>query len=39
MQESITKKLKAEDQMEWMRKMNSIYICTKEIFYDELIYR
>ncbi|WP_412531160.1 hypothetical protein [Lawsonibacter sp. OA9] len=25
--------------MEWMRKMNSIYICTKEIFYDELIYR
>ena len=37
--EGITEKLKASDQMEWVRQMNSIRNRAKEIVNSELIYR
>ncbi len=37
-QESITEQLKAEDQMEWVQCMNSIYSRATEIVNHELIY-
>ena len=36
--ESVTEELKAEDQMEWVRRMNSIRDRVEEIIYSELIY-
>lgn len=36
--EGITEKLKAENQMEWVRKMNSIYKCATEIVNDEVVF-
>lgn len=36
-QEGITEKLKADNQMEWVRQMNSIRARTEEIIYIELI--
>lgn len=36
--EGITEKLKAEDQMKWVQKMNSIHIAAEEIVLRELIY-
>lgn len=38
-QDGITEQLKAENQMEWVRRMNSIRARTEEIIYTELIYR
>ena len=38
-QEGVTEKLKAEDQMEWVRRMNSIRDRADEIILRELIYR
>ena len=37
-QEGITEQLKAENQMEWIRKMNSARNRAEEIIYSELIY-
>ena len=37
-QEGITEQLKAEDQMEWVRQMNSVRNRAEEIIYNELIY-
>ena len=37
-QENITEQLKAENQMEWVRKMNSARNRAEEIIYSELIY-
>lgn len=37
--ESVTEQLKADNQMEWVRRMNSIRARTEEIIYTELIYR
>ena len=37
-QEGITEQFKAENQMEWVRKMNNIRNRAKEIVYNELIY-
>ena len=36
--EGITEQLKAEDQMEWVRQMNSIRVRAEEIISSELIY-
>ena len=36
-QEGITEQLKAEDQMEWVRQMNSVRNRAEEIIYNELI--
>ena len=36
--EGITEQLKAEDQMEWVRRMNSIRVRVEEIISSELIY-
>ena len=36
--EGITEALKASDQMEWERRMNSIHSRIEEILFDELIY-
>ncbi|MBO6232971.1 MAG: TnpV protein [Clostridia bacterium] len=36
--ENITEELKVKDQMEWVRKMNSIKNCAEEIILNELIY-
>ena len=36
--ESVTEKMKAEDQMEWVRRMNNIRSRTEEIISSELIY-
>lgn len=38
MQEGVTEHLKAEDQMEWVRRMNSITNCAKEIVFSKIIY-
>lgn len=35
----VTEKLKAEDQLEWVRRMNSIQSRAEEIILSELIYR
>lgn len=37
-QEGITEQLKAEDQMEWVRQMNSARNRAEEVIYNELIY-
>ena len=37
-QESVTETLKATDQMEWVRRMNSIRSRAEEIFLTELVY-
>ena len=37
-QENITEQLKADNQMEWVRKMNSIQFCAREIVNEELIF-
>ena len=37
-QEDVTEQLKAEDQMEWVRRMNSIRNRTTEIVNHEFIY-
>ena len=37
-QEGATEALKAADQMEWVRRMNSIYNCAEEIVLNELVY-
>ena len=36
--EGITEQLKAEDQMEWVRQMNSARNRAEEVIYNELIY-
>ena len=36
--ESVTEDLKRRDQMEWVRRMNSIYNCVDEIILHDLIY-
>lgn len=36
--ESVTEQLKADNQMDWVRRMNSIRARTEEIIYTELIY-
>ena len=36
--ESVTERLKAEDQMEWARRMNSLWSRADEIVLNELIY-
>ncbi len=36
--EGVTEALKADDQMEWVRRMNSIHSRIEEILFDELIY-
>ena len=38
-QEGITEELKSFDQMEWVRRMNSIHARAREIVLNELIYR
>ena len=37
-QEGVTEALKAADQMEWVRRMNSIQNCAEEIVLHELVY-
>ena len=37
-QEGVTETLKAADQMEWVRRMNSIRSCAEEIVLTELVY-
>ena len=37
-QEDVTEALKAADQMEWVRRMNSIHSCAEEIVLTELVY-
>ena len=37
--EGLTEALKAQDQMEWVRRMNSIQARVREIVYAELIYQ
>jgi DNA helicase IV len=37
--ETVTKELKAKDQWEWIRRMNSIRNRAEEIVLDEIIYR
>ena len=37
-QEGVTEKLKADDQMEWIRRMNSIQKRAEEIVLSELVY-
>ncbi len=37
--EDVTERLKAENQMEWLQRMNSIHNRAEEIVLDELIYR
>ena len=37
-QEGVTEALKAADQMEWVRRMNSIHSRTEEIVLHELVY-
>ncbi len=37
--EGVTEALKAADQMEWVRRMNSIQNCAEEIVLNELIYK
>jgi hypothetical protein len=37
-QENITEELKANNQMEWVGKMNNIKNCVEEIIFSELIY-
>ena len=36
--EGVTEALKATDQMEWVRRMNSIHNRIEEILFDELVY-
>ena len=36
--EGVTEELKKQDQMEWVRRMNSIRNCTEEIVLHEMIY-
>ncbi len=36
--EGVTEALKAADQMEWIRRMNSIRAKAEEIFFEEIIY-
>ena len=36
--EGVTETLKAADQMEWVRRMNSIHNRIEEILFDELVY-
>ena len=35
----MTEKLKTDDQMEWVRRMNNIRNCAEEIILDKLIYQ
>ncbi|MSS14043.1 TnpV protein [Lachnospiraceae bacterium Oil+RF-744-WCA-WT-11] len=37
-QEGVTETLKASDQMEWVRRMNSIHSRAEEIILHELVY-
>ena len=37
-EENVDEKLKAENQLEWVQKMNNIKNCAEEIVYNELIY-
>lgn len=36
--EGITERLKAKDQMTWIRKMNALHACAEEIVLTELVY-
>lgn len=36
--EGITEQLKAENQLEWVQKLNNIWACAMEIVYNEIIY-
>lgn len=36
--ENITEQLKSQNQLEWVQRMNSIYLRVNEITYNELIY-
>ena len=36
--EGITERLKAKDQMAWVRKMNALHACAEEIVLTELVY-
>ncbi len=36
--EDVTEALKADDQMEWVRRMNSIRRCAEEIVFHEMVY-
>ena len=36
--EGVTEQLKAADQMEWVRRMNSIRDCAEEIVLNDLVY-
>ncbi|MCI7180571.1 MAG: TnpV protein [Lachnospiraceae bacterium] len=36
--ESVTEKMKEDNQWEWIRRMNSIYNCAEEIVLKELVY-
>jgi len=38
-QEGVTEALKAADQMEWVRRMNSIRNCAEEIVLTKLVYK
>ena len=38
-QDGVTKQFKAEDLMQWVRKMNNIHNCAVEIVKNELIYQ
>lgn len=38
-QDVVTKQFKAEDLMQWVRKMNNIHNCAVEIVKNELIYQ
>ena len=37
-EEGVTEELKADDQMEWVRRMNSINNCVDEIVFSEIVY-
>ena len=37
--EGVTEQLKAENQMEWVARMNNIQVCAREIVNKEMIYQ
>ena len=37
--QGITEQLKAENQMEWVARMNNIQVCAREIVNKEMIYQ
>lgn len=38
-QQGVTEELKMQDQMEWVRRMNNIRACAKEVVMKEIVYR